>query len=163
MDTTNKDLSEKAESLMRERFAKDSVIALATTENGIPHVRSVNAFYEDGAFYIITHGLSNKMQQIEKNPFVAVSGEWFTGHGHGINLGYFGNPENADIAQKLRQVFSEWIDNGHTDFNDRNTCILCIRLIDGLLLSHGKRYELNLNISARLCTDKNKNFAEGTE
>ena len=138
MDTTGKDLSEKAESIMRERFAKDSVIALATTENGIPHVRSVNAFYEDGAFYIITHGLSNKMQQIEKNSFVAVSGEWFTGHGHGINMGYFGKPENAVIAQKLRQVFSEWIDNGHTDFNDRNTCILCIKLTDGLLLSHGK-------------------------
>jgi hypothetical protein len=30
---------------MKERFGKDSVIALATEENGIPYVRYVNAYY----------------------------------------------------------------------------------------------------------------------
>ena len=59
-------LTKKAEEIMIERFGKDNVIALATTENGIPYVRSVNAFYEDKAFYIITYELSNKMKQIEK-------------------------------------------------------------------------------------------------
>ena len=36
---------------------------------------------------------------------------------------------------------SLWIDNGHNDFDDENTIILCVELTDGLLLSHGTRYE----------------------
>ena len=134
-------LSQEAEKIMIERFGKDTVIALATTENGIPYVRNVNAYYENGAFYIITYALSNKMKHIESNPTVAITGDWFTAHGKGINLGYFGKKENEAIAQKLRSAFAEWIDNGHNNFDDENTIILCVELTDGLLLSHGTRYE----------------------
>ncbi len=137
METTN-----KMESIMMERFHKDSVIALATLDGNIPCVRFVNGYYEEGAFYVITHALSSKMKQIEQNPVVAISGEWFTGHGKGMNLGYFGSKENEAIADKLKSVFAEWIDNGHTDFSDINTCILCIQLTDGILLSHGTPYEM---------------------
>lgn len=136
-------LTKKSQEIMVERFGKDNVIALATTENDIPYVRSVNAFYEDKAFYVITHGLSNKMKQIEMNPVVAIAGEWFTAHGKGVNLGYFGKKENAEIAKKLQVAFAEWIDNGHNNFSDENTCILCIKLTEGLLLSHGTRYDID--------------------
>ena len=138
-------LTKISEEIMVERFGKDNVIALATTENGIPYVRNVNAFYENKAFYMITYGLSNKMKQIEENPVVAIAGDWFTGHGKGVNLGYFGKYENAEIAEKLRVAFAEWIDNGHNNFNDENTCILCIKLTDGLLLSHGTRYDIDFS------------------
>ena len=53
-----KKISAEAEKIMFERFGKDTVIALATVENGIPYVRSVNAYYENGSFYIITYALS---------------------------------------------------------------------------------------------------------
>ena len=139
-----KKMDAEAEKIMTERFGKDTVIALATEENGIPYVRYVNAYYENGAFYIITHALSGKMKQMQKNPNAAIAGEWFTAHGKGINLGYFGREENRSIADKLKEAFSEWIDNGHNDFSDENTVILCIELTDGLLLSHGTRYELSL-------------------
>lgn len=49
-------------------FGKDSIIALATLDGDVPWVRSVNGFYENGAFYVITYALSNKMQQIERIP-----------------------------------------------------------------------------------------------
>ena len=136
-----KNTSPEAEKIMIERFGKDTVIALATVEDGVPYVRSVNAYYENGAFYIITYALSNKMRQIENNPIVAISGEWLTAHGKGINLGYFKREENQLIAEKLKIAFSEWIDNGHNDFDDENTIILCVKLTDGLLLSNGTRYE----------------------
>ena len=134
--------SEEAEKIMTERFGKDTVIALATAENEVPYVRYVNAYYEDGAFYTITHALSNKMKHLKNNSAVAIAGEWFTAHGKGINLGYFGKEENRRIAEKLREVFSEWIDNGHNDFSDENTIILCVELTDGLLFSHGTRYDI---------------------
>lgn len=133
-------LSAEAEQIMKERFGKDNVIALATEQNGRPYVRYVNAYYEDGSFYIITHAESAKMKQISNNSIVAIAGEWFTAHGRAIDMGYFGKPDNQRMAQRLREVFAEWIDNGHNDFTDRNTIILRIELLDGLLLSHGTRY-----------------------
>ncbi len=137
-----KKIDSQAEKIMLQRFGKDSVIALATVENGIPYVRNVDAYYENGAFYIITYTLSNKMRQLKNNPAAAIAGEWFTGHGKAVNLGWFGKKENKEIARKLKNVFAEWIDNGHNDFNDENTVILCIELTDGLLLSNGIGYEL---------------------
>jgi len=137
-----KKIAPQAKKIMLERFGKDSVIALATVENGIPYVRNVNAYYENVAFYIITYALSNKMKQLKNNHAAAIAGEWFTGHGKAVNLGWFGKKENREIAEKLKNVFAEWIDNGHNDFNDENTVILRIELTDGLLLSHGVGYEL---------------------
>ena len=136
-----KEFSREAEQIMTERFGKDTIIALATTENETPYVRYVNAYFENGAFYIITYALSNKMKHMKDNPVVAIAGEWFTAHGKGNSLGYFGKKENSMIAEKLKTVFAEWIDNGHTDFDDENTVILRVELTDGLLLSHGTRYE----------------------
>lgn len=44
----------KAQEIMNERFGHDTLIALATINGEFPNVRTVNAYYEDGAFYIIT-------------------------------------------------------------------------------------------------------------
>ena len=134
-------MSPEAEKIMKERFGKDTVIALATVKNDMPYVRYVNAYYENGAFYIITYALSNKIRHLENNPVIAIAGEWFTAHGRGVNLGYFGKKENELIAGKLKEAFAEWIDNGHNNFEDENTVILCVELTDGLLLSHGTRYK----------------------
>ena len=136
-------LTLETKEIMNERFGKDNIIAIATVKGGMPHVRNVDGFYEDGAFYVITYALSNKMKQIEENPNVAISGDWFTAHGKGINLGWFCKDENKDIAEKLRKAFREWIDNAHNNFDDKNTCILCIRLTDGILFSNGKRYNID--------------------
>lgn len=134
-------LNQEAEQIMIRRFGKDTIIALATAENEVPYVRYVNAYYENGAFYIITYALSNKMKHIEKNSSVAIAGDWFTGHGKGVNLGYFNKKENHMIAEKLKNAFAEWINNGHNNFDDENTIILCVELTDGVLFSHGTRYE----------------------
>ena len=136
-------LTKEIDAILLERFGKDSIIALATAIDNVPYVRNVDAFYENGAFYVLTHGLSGKMKQIQENPTVALSGEWFTAQGKGVHLGYFGKADNARIAEKMRDVFSAWIDNGHNDFDDINTCILRIELTSGILFSNGKRYEID--------------------
>ena len=132
----------EAEQIMIDRFGKDTIIALATTEQETPYVRYVNAYYENGAFYIITYALSNKMQHIKNNSVVAIAGDWFTAHGKGVSLGWIKKEENHTITEKLKDVFCELIDNGHTDFHDGNTIILRVDLTDAVLLSHGTRYEL---------------------
>ena len=138
-----KRLNQETNTILLERFGKDSIISLATAVDNTPYVRNVDAFYEDGAFYVLTHGLSGKMKQIEQNPTVAISGEWFTAQGKGVNLGCFGSADNKHIANKMKKVFSSWIDNGHNNFDDINTCILCIQLTNGVLFSNGIRYEID--------------------
>ena len=136
-------LTKETDAILLERFGKDSIVALATAVDNAPYVRNVDAFYESGIFYVLTYGLSGKMKQIERNPTVALSGEWFTAQGKGINLGSFTKAENARIAEKMRSVFSAWIDNDHNDLDDPNTCILGIQLTSGILYSNGTRYEID--------------------
>ena len=136
-------LTAEIEKILIERFGNDNIIALATTVDNKPYVRSVDSFYENGSFYVLTHGLSNKMKQIHQNPCVAIAGDWFTANGQGINLGYFGDKENKKIADKMFVIFSEWINNGHNNFEDKNTCILQIKLTDGVLFSQGTRYDID--------------------
>ena len=129
--------------ILSERFGRDSLISLATMENGRPCVRIVNGYYEQGAFYVVTYALSGKMKQIAKNPEAAVCGEWFSAHGVGENIGHPREARNAALMAKLREAFAAWYDNGHTDESDPNTCILRIRLTDGVLLNHGTKYEMD--------------------
>ena len=132
----------EAEKILVERFGKDSMIALATVDDGLPCVRAVNACYEDGAFYVITHAFSNKMRQLARNPAAAIAGEWFTARGTGVSLGYIGREENRRIADKLKEAFASWLGSGHVDFEDENTVLLCIRLESGTLFSNGTRYDI---------------------
>ena len=133
----------KTEEILKRRFGKDSLMALATVENGIPYVRTVDAVYIGGAFYVVTYALSGKMQQIAKNPTVAISGEWFTAHGIGENLGHVLLPENKAVMDILREAFAAWYSNGHTNEADSNTCLLKITLTDGVLFADGKRYDID--------------------
>lgn len=135
-------LNEEIQKILTERFGKDTLIALATESGGTPYVRAVNACYEGGAFYVITHALSNKMRQLAQNPAAAIAGDWFTAHGTGVSLGYIGKEENRQIADRLKEAFASWLDNGHVDLQDENTVLLCIRLETGTLFSHGTRYDI---------------------
>ncbi len=84
------------------------------------------------------------MKQIEANPEVAVCAvDWFSGHGIGRNLGWVLEPQNAEIRQKLREAFV-WYDEANNE-QDKNCCILEIRLIDGMLIKdhHAVRYQID--------------------
>ncbi len=115
---------------------KDNVISLATiavdpADNGSPRpvVRDVDAFYEDGAFYIVTSAKSNKTIQIEHNgeAAFAVHFEGIYGSGIGRNLGWALKPENAALREKLRRVFAKWYDGANNE-QDENCVYLAIEL-----------------------------------
>ena len=134
---------EKHIEILNERFSKDSLMALATVDsNGIPWVRTIDAIFYEDSFYTITYALSNKVKQIEANSNVAISGEWFSGHATGENLGHIKSENNKEIADRLRKAFSAWYGNGHINEDDINTIILRIKLTDGILFSNGTKYEL---------------------
>lgn len=127
--------------LLEEKFGgKDNLLALATIgrEPGPggprPVVRGVDAYYEDGVFYVITNAQSNKMLQIAAHHEVSVASctEMFTASGVGENLGWVLAPQNAALRTKLRQTFAAWYDMANNE-QDQNCCILAIRLTRGTL------------------------------
>lgn len=134
--------------LIEERCGngKDNVISLATIALDAnnegkprPYLRDVDAYYEDGVFYITTWAKSNKMQQIEANPEVAFSvcNEWFSGNGVGENLGWVLDPKNADLRAKLRKCFEPWYDFANNE-KDENCVILAIRITRATVIKdHG--------------------------
>ncbi len=144
---------ENAMEIMNERFGKDNLIAIATMEEGRLHNRIVDAYYEDGAFYVVTYALSNKMKQIEKKPEVAVCAiDWFSGQGVGENIGWVLDPKNAEIRLKLREAFAAWYDQANNE-QDENCCFLKIRLTNGMLIKdhHAVRYQIDFtNKSAKV-------------
>ena len=128
--------------ILKDRFGKDSLMALATVdEQGTPWVRTIDAIFDGDSFYTVTYSLSNKMKHIAIHPLVAISGEWFSGHGIAENIGHIKAEKNKEIADRLRVAFASWYDNGHTNEDDPNTIILKIKLTDGILFSNGTKYE----------------------
>lgn len=103
----------------------------------------MNSYYEDSVFYTVTYDLSQKMRQIRENPQVAVCGEWLTAQGIGKNIGHPHETKNTELMDKLRAVFAEWYENGHTDESDPHTCLLRVRLTEGILFHQGTRYDMD--------------------
>jgi general stress protein 26 len=146
---------ENAMAIMVERFGKDNLIGMATTDGVRLYNRMVDAFFYDGAFYVSTYALSNKMQHIEKNPDVAVCAvDWFSGHGAAKNLGWVLAPENDEIRLKLREAFADWYDQANNE-QDKNCCILEIRLTDGMLIKdhHAIRYQVDFTNKTALLSE----------
>lgn len=146
---------EEGLSLLEERCGngKDNLISLATialekNEEGNPRpcVRDLDAYYEDGSFYIVTWAKATKMEQIAVNKEVAFSvcGEWVSGNGIGENLGWVLDPKNAGLREKLRKAFAVWYDEANNE-QDESCVILAIRVKNAIVIKdHGAvRYRLD--------------------
>ena len=132
---------------------KDNLISLSTIamEANVdgkprPYVREVDAFYEDGVFYVTTWAKSTKMQQIAQNQEVAfaVCNQWFSGNGIGENLGWVSDPSNIQLRTKLREAFVQWYDIANND-KDENCIILAVRITRATVIKdHGAvRYNMD--------------------
>lgn len=125
---------------------KDNILSLATISSrsnkdgrAIPAVRDVDAYYEDGVFYVVTHAQSNKILEIAKNQEVAFSVNFanIRGKAIGENLGWVLDPKNAEIRIKLRRVFAKWYDDAN-DEKDPNFCYLAIHIKEAVIVKgHG--------------------------
>ena len=131
---------------------KDNVISLSTVRDGgdtplpCPAVRDVDAYYENGVFYITTYAKSAKMQQIEENRNVAFSVhfEGISGSGTGENLGWVMEPRNAALRSKLRAAFADWYDAANNEASE-DTVILAVRIEKAVVFrDHGaEQYKID--------------------
>lgn len=139
---------EKAMKLMDEfcGHGKDNLIALATialSPNAAakprPAVRMVDAYYEDGVFYVSSSSWKNKTLEIEENNEVSVCGlDLFAAHGRAENLGWVKDEKNADIRAKMKKYF-EWF-NDHGNEESPDSIVLRITLTEGTITDNDQKY-----------------------
>ncbi|BCJ93703.1 hypothetical protein acsn021_12720 [Anaerocolumna cellulosilytica] len=152
--------------LIEERCGngKDNLISLSTIALDLnadgkprPYVRDVNAYYEDGVFYVAAWAESTKIQQIAKNKEVAFSVccEWFSGNGIGENLGWVLDPKNAELRTKLRKAFAKWYEDISNE-QDENCIILAIRITRGTVIKDHGAVCYNLDFVNKVETEEGK-------
>lgn len=125
--------------IMNKLYGHDVAMALATVNDGKANLRTVNAYYKDKSFYVTTYALSNKMKEIEKNPYVAINHNLSVAHGAGENIGNPLDEKNKELRDELRKVFCKFYDR-HVNEKDKNTCILKISLKDALVFADDFKY-----------------------
>lgn len=135
-------INKHADKLLKDRFKTGQLIALATSIDNKPFVRNVNAYYDNGAFYIMTDASSDKMKQIRENPDVALCGKLVNGRGIAQNLGHVLKEEHHELMKTLRVALAEWYDYGNVDENNPDTVILKIELSQASVIDDGVKLDL---------------------
>lgn len=133
---------EESLNVMNELYGHDVPMPLATVNDGKANLRVVDAYYKDKAFFITTYALSNKMKEIDINPYVAINHNLFVAHGVGKNIGNPLDQNNKELREELRKVFCTFYDK-HVNENDKNTCILKIDLNDAIVFAHDYKYVID--------------------
>ena len=135
---------EQALSELRRLFGKDRQFVLSTARDNAPSSRYVDAYYEDGSFYVVTYAGSRKAREIAENPPVALCNRTsrFLGAAHGI--GHPLDAKNGAIRAKLRDMFAYWYDR-HNDEADPDMLYVRIDIESGFFHDAGTGYEVDFS------------------
>ena len=133
---------EKAMAAMEELFARDCQFALATAADNVPSVRVVDTYYDAGSFFIVTHGESRKVKEMEANPRVSLCRDLYRFAGTAHRIGHPLEPGNKEIRERLIEAFSAWYFR-HNDEDDPHMCYIRIDLADGFFHRDGTGYRVD--------------------
>lgn len=133
---------EKVEDVMVDLFQKDYQFALATAKDNTPSVRYIDTYYQEGAFYVVTYALSQKVKEIMENGQVSLCHKLYRFRGNAINIGHPLKEENLAIREKLVQAFQPWY-FAHNNEKDENMCYVKIELEEGFVYKDGSGYKVN--------------------
>lgn len=133
---------DKSLEILKELFGRDYTFVLATAQNNIPSQRVVDTYYSNGAFWIVTYALSNKVKEISANPHVSLCNTFHGFSGKAYYMGHPLNEDNKEIRQKLIKAFEPWY-FAHNNEADENMCYLKIEPEQGFFHKDGTGYKVN--------------------
>lgn len=128
---------------MERLFSKDCIFVMATVEEGgKADARSVDIYYSEGAFYVVTHRATGKVRQTEAFPHVCFCSGEFRFYAVAENIGHPLEAQNARIRSLLTNAFHAWYFR-HNDENDEGMCYLRARLENGFFHFGGTGYRVD--------------------
>lgn len=95
--------------IIKEKYEHDTILVVATSRDNVPNVRSVDSFFYDGSFWIVTDLRANYAKEIKNNPYVMISD---AGHNRfWCKASIVGHPldeSNLEIRKVYEKVFHNW-------------------------------------------------------
>ena len=131
--------------ILKERYDHDTILLLVTAKDNIPSVRSVDSFYYEGSFWIVTDLSCNYVKEIQSNKHVMISDG---GHNRfWCNAVVTGHPlqeDNLEIRDVYKKVFSNWYEEVNNEQSD-SLCYIKVTPYRGYIHKDKKGYRFNLN------------------
>jgi len=95
--------------IIKEKYQYDTILLVATSNNNVPSVRSVDTFYYEGSFWVVTDLRCNYVNEIIKNKNVMISDG---GHNRFWSkaevVGHPLEEKNKSIRNVYMKVFNQW-------------------------------------------------------
>lgn len=138
--------------ILKERYANDSILVIATAKDNIPSVRCVDTFYYDDSFWIVSNLNANYVKEIQGNKHVMISD---AGHNRfWCNAKVIGHPleeKNLSIREVYMSVFHHW----YKEVNDESldsTCFIKVTPYKGYVHKDKIGYKFDM-IEDRIIVD----------
>jgi len=108
--------------ILKEKYSDDTILLIATAKDNVPSVRSVDTFYHDGSFWIVTDLSCSYVKEIQSNKHVMISDG---GHNRfWCNAEVAGHP--LDEGNKaIREVFMKVFHNWYKEVNNEELKSVC--------------------------------------
>ena len=95
--------------ILQDRYSEDTILLISTAKENVPSIRSVDSFYYDGSFWIVTDSRNNYVTEILSNENVMISDG---GHNRfWCKAEVVGHPlmeKNLVIREVYMKVFHNW-------------------------------------------------------
>lgn len=138
--------------ILSERYGQDTILLIATAKDNVPTVRSVDSFYYDGSFWIVTDTRTNYVQEILSNTYAMISD---AGHNRfWCEAEMVGHPlDDKNLA--IREVYMKMFHHWYKEVNNeelKTTCFVKVTPYKGYL--HKDKQGYNFNIKEDVVTIK---------
>lgn len=123
----------KIEELLMKKYSDDTIMLIATSKDNIPTVRSVDCFYYEGSFWVVTDLRCNYVKEIQANENVMVSDG---GHNRfwckGEVVGHPLEEKNLSIREVYKKVFNNWYEEVNNEALD-SVCFVRAQILKGYI------------------------------
>ena len=139
--------------MIKDKYQQDTILLVATSNNNVPTVRSVDSFFYDNSFWIVTNLVCNYVKEIQSNPYVMVSDG---GHNRfwckAVVTGHPLDEANKSIREVFLQVFHHWYKEVNNEALD-SVCYVKATPYKGYIHKDKLGYTFNLVEDSVMVTD----------
>jgi len=131
--------------ILRKKYCNDTILLVATAKDNVPSVRSVDSFFYDDSFWVVTDLSCNYVKEIQSNGKVMISDG---GHNrfwcNAIVAGHPLEEKNLLIREVFLKVFKNWYKNVN---NEKLKSVCYIKATPYLGYAHEDKlgYKFNKN------------------
>ena len=130
--------------IIKEKYSEDNILLIATARDNVPSLRSVDSFYYEGSFWIVTDLRCNYVKEIQNNENVMISDG---GHNRfWCKASVVGHPleaHNLAIRDVFMKVFHNWYEEVNNEKLD-SVCYIKVTPYKGYIHKDKKGYTFDL-------------------